>query len=387
MTLSPGRRLALTAGAALALAAAAGTSAPARAAGARDAAPVGAGPRADVVGDARAAASALRIRVAALQLQAEQATEAYDAAYAELAAAVTAHLSAQRDLATAQAAAGSTDDQAGARVRALYMSGGTVGLYASVLSSGDLTEALSRLHQVGAVLDGDTRAARRAGSALAGQRRAEERLAAAAGVSVRLQRTVADRGDTVRALLSRTDALLAAADTRVRLLAEQQQRAAEAAAAAAAAATLARLEAAAVLAPTAATALAGLPPAGPAAATAIAFARAQLGKPYVWGATGPDSYDCSGLTGAAYAAAGVSLPRTARQQWYAGPHVALTDLQPGDLLFWASNLADPASIHHVALYLGGGQMLAAPHTGAVVRIQPLYLDGYLGAVRPPAGHP
>ena len=76
------------------------------------------------------------------------------------------------------------------------------------------------------------------------------------------------------------------------------------------------------------------------------------------------------------------LPRVASQQWYAGPHIALADLQPGDLMFWASNLNDPNSIHHVALYLGNSMMLAAPHTGDVVKIQPVYLDGYLGAVRP-----
>ncbi|MGB8652344.1 MAG: C40 family peptidase, partial [Mycobacteriales bacterium] len=122
--------------------------------------------------------------------------------------------------------------------------------------------------------------------------------------------------------------------------------------------------------------------ASPLAARAIAFAQAQLGKPYVWGATGPDSYDCSGLTGAAYHAAGLDLPRTAREQWYSGPQVGLGDLQPGDLLFWADDLTDPATIHHVALYVGAGLMIAAPHTGDVVRVQPVYLDGYFGAVRP-----
>jgi len=117
---------------------------------------------------------------------------------------------------------------------------------------------------------------------------------------------------------------------------------------------------------------------------ALDFARAQLGKPYVWGATGPDSFDCSGLTQAAYAAAGVRLPRVAQDQWFAGPHVDLGAIQPGDLLFWASDTSAPATIHHVAFYLGGGQILAAPHTGDVVKVEPLYLEGYLGAVRPVA---
>ena len=111
-------------------------------------------------------------------------------------------------------------------------------------------------------------------------------------------------------------------------------------------------------------------------------ARQQLGKPYQWGATGPGSFDCSGLTGWSYEQAGVILPRTSREQWYAGPHPALGYLQPGDLLFWATNPTDPATIHHVALYAGADQMIAAPHTGAVVTVQPVYLDGYIGAVRP-----
>ena len=75
------------------------------------------------------------------------------------------------------------------------------------------------------------------------------------------------------------------------------------------------------------------------------------------------------------------LPRTSRAQWGVGPHPSLADLQPGDLLFWASNTADPSTIHHVAVYAGGGLMVAAPHTGALVQVQPVYANGYLGATR------
>lgn len=93
----------------------------------------------------------------------------------------------------------------------------------------------------------------------------------------------------------------------------------------------------------------------------IETAVAQVGDPYVYGAEGPDRFDCSGLTMYAYAASGVTLPRTARaQQDYAK---AVTDPQPGDLVFWG----DPA--HHVGIYLGGGQVLDAPHTGDKVKIR------------------
>ena len=117
-------------------------------------------------------------------------------------------------------------------------------------------------------------------------------------------------------------------------------------------------------------------------AAVVRFALAQLGKPYLWGATGTASFDCSGLTGWAFRQAGVNLPRTSRQQWFAGPHVGLADLAPGDLLFWADDVARPGSIHHVALYVGGGRMIAAPRAGTLVREQAVYASGYIGAVRP-----
>lgn len=334
----------------------------------------GSAAHADPLGDARARAAQLRTQVDALRTQAEIATEAYDEAYAKLGVAVTAHLTAERDLQQAQTASGTSDDVAARRVRALYMSGGTAALYAQVLDSADISEVASRMTQVQIVLASDDRATQTAARAVGSRRDAERRLAAAAAASTALQRVVAAKSDAVTSLLARADALLASADQQVLALAEQQRQAAEQASAAQAAAALAAARAS----------LGNVTEAPPtaAAAAAIAFATKQVGKPYLWGATGPDAYDCSGLTGAAYAAAGVGLPRTSREQWFAGQHVELGALQPGDLLFWAYDAANPATIHHVALYVGGGMMIAAPHTGDVVQVQPVYLDGYVGAVRP-----
>lgn len=351
------------------------------------AAPVSPASPASPVGNATHRAAVLRAQVDVLQVQAEQASEVYNAAYDALGRSVTAHLSAQRELMAAQSAAGASGDRAGQRIRALYMAGGASGLYASVLDSTDLSDALHRLHQVGAVVDGDRQVAAVASVAASDRLGAEQRLARAAVTSSRLQTVVAARADAVRAVLARTDVLLAQADDQVRALAEQQRVADEAAAASRAAVALQTAQSqAATRGLESGAAPPGQLPIGQApssqAATVIAFARAQLGKPYLWGATGPDSYDCSGLTGAAYAAAGIHLPRVAAQQWFAGPHVPLAQLQPGDLMFWADNLADPATIHHVAIYLGGGLMLAAPHSGALVQVQPVYLDGYIGATRP-----
>jgi NlpC/P60 family protein len=133
----------------------------------------------------------------------------------------------------------------------------------------------------------------------------------------------------------------------------------------------------------------GLPPGAPAeevAAAAVGFAYNQLGKPYQWGATGElGFYDCSGLMLRAYQKGGVTLPRTSRQQWYAGARVwNVADLLPGDLVFYAYNTADPATIHHVGIYIGAGNMIDAPYTGATVRITPFMRGDFIGAVRPTA---
>ena len=136
-------------------------------------------------------------------------------------------------------------------------------------------------------------------------------------------------------------------------------------------------------------ATASLPAGAPATAavdTALQFAFNQLGKPYRFGGTGEGGfYDCSGLTLRAYQAGGVQLPRTAATQWNAGVHVLDPNaLQPGDLVFYASDLSNPATIHHVGIYIGAGNMINAPHTGAVIRIQPAFRADYIGAVRPTA---
>jgi len=115
------------------------------------------------------------------------------------------------------------------------------------------------------------------------------------------------------------------------------------------------------------------------AGKAVAFAYAQLGKPYQWGATGPGSYDCSGLTQAAWAAAGVSIPRTTYAQWAALPHIASSAIQPGDLLYYDGE-------GHVAMYVGGGYIIDAPQTGMDIQKIPMnnswYASNFDGAVRP-----
>ncbi|MEU4524728.1 C40 family peptidase [Amycolatopsis sp. NPDC024027] len=123
----------------------------------------------------------------------------------------------------------------------------------------------------------------------------------------------------------------------------------------------------------------------PAALTAINHACGQRGLPYMWGGNGPEygdaGFDCSGLTRAAYGAADIPLPRTSREQYAAGPHVPTgAPLLPGDLVFYAT----AGRVHHVGLYIGGGNMIDAPDFGQTVKVEPYRhpRDDYVGATRP-----
>jgi cell wall-associated NlpC family hydrolase len=120
-------------------------------------------------------------------------------------------------------------------------------------------------------------------------------------------------------------------------------------------------------------------PAGPVRSTAgqaVSAASSQIGKPYKWGGAGPDTYDCSGLTMWAWAHAGVSLPHSSKAQYASLPHVSLSELAPGDLVFYGS------PIHHVGIYKGGGVMVAAPQSGETVREESIYYSRPVGAARP-----
>jgi cell wall-associated NlpC family hydrolase len=118
------------------------------------------------------------------------------------------------------------------------------------------------------------------------------------------------------------------------------------------------------------------------ASTALRDAESQIGKAYQWGAAGPNTYDCSGLVLWAYGHVGVHLEHFTGDQWNEGAHISRDQLRPGDLVFFATNTSDPATIHHVGLYVGGGEMVDAPFTGADVRYDSMDRPDYIGAVRP-----
>lgn len=122
------------------------------------------------------------------------------------------------------------------------------------------------------------------------------------------------------------------------------------------------------------------------AKVAIAYARTKIGIPYLWGGNGTKAqggrFDCSGLTKAAYAKAGVNLPRVANDQWNASSnHPSWNELKPGDLVFFGQK-GNSRSIHHVGIYIGNGEMLHAPRTGTLIRVNKVhYMSDYFGATR------
>jgi cell wall-associated NlpC family hydrolase len=124
---------------------------------------------------------------------------------------------------------------------------------------------------------------------------------------------------------------------------------------------------------------------GPLVAAALAYAKAQKGKPYQWGGVGPKGFDCSGLVQTAYLHAGITMPRVAADQYGAGTVVPLNLARPGDLLFYADDLTRPSTIHHEVIYLGGGKVIDAPYTGAFVGVRSMWTRGLLPVVTRPTG--
>jgi cell wall-associated NlpC family hydrolase len=312
--------------------------------------------------------------VSALQTKAEVAIERYDGAESALLQANAQQQQADDALNAMQARAVAAQQAATQRVQALYESGGDPVVLATLLSGSDPVDAIDRYHLAASVISYEARSATQAATTVATAQVLDNRDAAITSRVQKLENAAQSAAGQVQELLAQQRSELAAANGTVRRL----EHAYEAAQAAQGAADFASAVAAAGGTVGSGE---GQPP-NATVATAIRWAKSRLGDPYVWGATGPDEFDCSGLTQWAYAHAGIALPRVAADQYNAGPHPSLADLEPGDLLFWATDIADPATIHHVTIYLGGGLMIAAPHTGTVVQIQPVYMQGFIGATRP-----
>ncbi|HEY2948364.1 MAG TPA: NlpC/P60 family protein [Micromonosporaceae bacterium] len=268
-----------------------------------------------------------------------------------------------------------TEDRVSALAATYYRGGGSVAALNALLSSGSPTELGDRLH----LLDRLARSERQQIGTLSAQRAryaAEKKtLDTLIATEKRQQADLAKRKTQIDAEIKRLQALhdrLVAAEAAARAAAARAEAAARAAAAARANTTT----------PTTSTSslyiggkCPAVPTTGP-AAIAAKTACAQIGDPYVWGAAGPDSFDCSGLTQYAWKAAGVTLTHYTGAQWNEGTPVARSDLRTGDLVFFYSD------VHHVGMYVGNGLIVHASRTGVPVKMADMQNMAYTGARRP-----
>ena len=332
---------------------------------------------ADSLSSVRADIAAAQRQLDALDAQAEAASERYNAARIKLA-------DDQRTASLAQARL----DRAQHVLHALRK---TITAFAVAAYQGDaLTSTIgitadtpqAFLDKV-STLEAVSNSQRQALASVAAAQREQEQASALASATLKVQKAQtaqmeADRAKVVAAAHQEQQVLSHLRDREETLVREARARAARIAAERAAAALAARQAAAAAAAQALMSQPVSYPPVtgSGGARVAVQWAYRELGKPYVWGAAGPDSFDCSGLTQYVWAKAGVYLDHYTGSQWNEGRHVTQAELQPGDLVFFGSDL------HHVGLYIGNGNMIEAPHTGADVRISPYLRPDYAGAVRP-----
>ncbi|WP_269858468.1 C40 family peptidase [Streptomyces sp. RPT161] len=322
-----------------------------------------------VPGDAQAAkqksVAEVRAEVDRLYRQAETATQSYDA--------VTEQIDQQqRDLVTlarAVVAAQSKEDRLtqrlGALARAQYRSGGGLPLAAQFLLS---TDPASFLNDAGLAEKG----AQAATTALSQLRTTKDALEGYASAATRGWESLTAEQARKAAAKQQVERRLAQAQALLGTLAAQQRarlRQLDDESAYRSQADWLKNGVGAKLGGAAGTASA-------LGARAVAFASAQLGKAYEWGAQGPSTYDCSGLTEMAWAAAGVAIPRTSQEQWARLPHIPLDQLRPGDLVIYYSDAS------HVAIYVGDGAIIQAPRPGRTIDITGAGSMPILGAVRP-----
>ncbi|MGY1842999.1 C40 family peptidase [Modestobacter sp. SYSU DS0875] len=376
--------------------------------------------KADAAGQVGAVAAQLagaQAELAAAQAQSAIALDTfqgkqaeYETAQAAAEAAAAAARQAAEELAAARAAVA-------AFARSSYQQGSTSPGLAALLDAGGPAEVLERaalldavgVHRTDVLADvtvaeqqataADAAARQALAQAEALRQEAADALARAERIEAGARQQAADFATQQSRLQAQLDAAQQALSglQGARAAAEQAQREQAAAAQSRAQSSPVRQQ---LTSGPAAGASSG-PPAGAgstsAVETAIDAAERYLGTIYSWGGgslSGPSvgwgvdagvvGFDCSGLTRYAYARAGVSIPRNSRAQYSALPKVSREDLQRGDLVFWATDTGNPATIHHVAIYLGGGQILEAPQSGSVIRVTSMRWGGFIGGVRPSA---
>ncbi|MFH8478289.1 NlpC/P60 family protein [Streptomyces sp. NPDC018055] len=296
--------------------------------------------------------------------EAEEASETYNATAEKLKQRTAQAKKVGAELAKARAALELSRGDAGRLAREQYQGRTDFSAYLQLLLARDPLRALDQSHVIERVAAGRAATVER----LTDATRRADALAAASVKAVDQQRELAARQrqqrDTVRGKLKQVETLLATlSPEQMAQLAGLEQQGVEAA----------QREL------VSSGALSSVRPPTRQGGDAITYAIEQIGKPYVWGAEGPGSFDCSGLTSRAWAAAGRPIPRTSQEQWKQLPKVPVSALRPGDLVIYFPKAT------HVALYIGDGLVVQAPRPGTKVKVSPVASNPLLGAVRPDPG--
>lgn len=279
----------------------------------------------------------------------ELVVEQYNKVNGDLEATQAAIAKLQTDLAPLQATMDAAQDNATTLAVNAYKSGGNLGTWSLMLgarSSDAFTDRVGTLDQISRSQQRDLAAYSAAKGAVdTEQRRLNETLAAQNQQKLEL----ASRRKKIEGDIARLDALQAKAEAAAAAAAKPKPK----------------------TTPPAATNPGNPPAVSGTAGKAVSYAWAQLGKRYVWGAAGPNTFDCSGLTMMAWKAAGVSLPHNAAQQWQKVRHISRSQLAPGDLVFYNG-------LGHVGIYIGNNQVIHAPNSRTVVKIAPVDIDRLYG---------
>jgi peptidoglycan DL-endopeptidase CwlO len=302
-----------------------------------------------------------------LYRKAEEAGELHNGTEEELKKRTAEARKLRTELAEARSALNAGRRDAGRLARDQYQGSTDFSVYMRLLLADDPARALEQSHVIeraqagrSAVVDRLTGAEKHAEVLAARSRAAQERQRVLAGQQRKQRETAQSRLKDIEAMLASLSAeqLAAVAELEEKNIGTAQD------------------------ALTASGALSSVRPPSEEGGEAVRYAVEQIGKPYVWGAEGPESYDCSGLTSQAWSAAGRAIPRTSQEQWRQLPKVPVGSLRPGDLVVYFPEAT------HVALYIGDGLVVQAPRPGATVKVSPLASNPLLGAVRPdPAGEP
>ena len=336
---------------------------------------------ATTLADKRAQAATVQTQLDALDTKASQADEAYNTArdlYDSLTAQVT---STEKRIGVLQARTDALQADLGARADQIYRSDGTFGVIEALLSARTLQDFDSVLNALQAIGQQDADTVAQLKKAQADLQVARTELVASQTAASKQQAEMSANAKAVHDQVAAKAAVLAGLSADIKAIVAKQAADAAAAAHARYLALLARQRAAAGSSGSSGGGGSidpgGNPPSSGKGALAVWWAEKAIGRPYVWAASGPGSFDCSGLTMWAYGHAGISLPHSSQSQINVGQRVSKGNLQPGDLVFFGS------PIHHVGMYVGGGDFIEAPHSGANVRISTLAGRGdYAGACRP-----